>query len=57
MFMCMLHIVTLTSSVPPGKEATHAIVPRPDNAWNYPKQRSTLKHLTKNTPCFCGAGR
>ena len=57
MLMCMLHIVTLTCSVPPGKEATHAIVPRPDNAWNYPKQRSTLKHLTKNTPCFCGAGR
>ncbi|XP_063688030.1 axonemal dynein light chain domain-containing protein 1-like isoform X4 [Bolinopsis microptera] len=48
---------TVKVPVADGKEATHAIVPRPDNAWNYPKQRSTLRHLTKNTPCFCGAGR
>ncbi|KAL5250145.1 hypothetical protein ACHWQZ_G016019 [Mnemiopsis leidyi] len=48
---------TVKVPIADGKEATHAVVPRPDNAWNYPKQRSTLQHLTKNTPCFCGAGR
>jgi len=48
---------TVKVPIADGKEATHAVVPRPDNVWNYPKQRSTLQHLTKNTPCFCGAGR
>ena len=55
MNVCVCYIAyQLCSS---GKEASHAILARPDNAWNYPKQRSTLKHLTDNTPCFCGAGR
>eukprot|EP00116_Pleurobrachia_bachei_P005935 sb/3466197/ len=39
-----------------GRQATQAVVPRPDNAWNYVKQRESLGHLTDQTPCFCGAG-
>lgn len=50
-------IRTISYPTAAGKNATHAIVSKPDNAWNYPRQRNSFNHLTKNTPCYCGAGR
>jgi hypothetical protein len=29
----------------------------PSNVWNFPKGRERLGHLTKATPCVCGAGQ
>ena len=29
----------------------------PACVWNYPKRREKFDHLTRNTPCLCGAGK
>ena len=34
-----------------------SIVKRPDNAWNYEKQREKFKFLTDQPICSCGAGK
>ena len=33
------------------------MVRKPDNAWNYEKQREKFKFLTEQPICSCGAGK
>ncbi|CAF1214104.1 unnamed protein product [Rotaria sordida] len=33
-----------------------AVARRPDNAWNYPRQREKYRYLLEQNPCTCGAG-
>ncbi|CAF0722793.1 unnamed protein product, partial [Brachionus calyciflorus] len=49
---------------PPNKKTLNGIKPtnpsvikRPDNAWNFEKQREKFKFLTEQPICSCGAGK